>query len=125
MAEQVTISAPITQENVIVQIDQVTNDITVLIEDNTDVVQVFVDELRESFETVSQNLKDYPKTLNYTDGVLTSIVFTFAGGSITKTLNYTGGVLTSIVLSGDTPNGIPLTKTLTYSAGVLVGISYS
>ena len=79
----------------------------------------------ETFETVSKNLKTYPASLNYTLGVLTSIVYTLPVGTITKTLNYTLGVLTSIVLSGDTPAGIDLTKTLGYTGSELTSITYS
>lgn len=81
--------------------------------------------LGEEFETVSKNLKSYPYTLNYTAGVLTSIVYTLPSGSITKTLNYTAGLLTSVVLSGDTPSGIDLTKTLSYTGSDLTGVVYS
>lgn len=80
----------------------------------------------EAFETVSKNLKSKPFVLNYTTGLLTSIVYTVGvGQTITKTLNYTGGVLTSIVLSGDTPSGISLTKTLNYTGSSLTSVSYS
>jgi hypothetical protein len=79
----------------------------------------------ESFETVSKNLKSWGGTLNYTGGVLTSIVYTDGIDTITKTFNYTSGVLTSIVLSGDTPIGIDLTKTLGYTSGDLTSITYS
>jgi hypothetical protein len=79
----------------------------------------------ETFETVSKNLKTYPASLNYTLGVLTSIVYTLPVGTITKTLNYTLGTLTSIVLSGDTPAGIDLTKTLGYTGSELTSITYS
>ena len=125
MADTVTVSAPNTLEDVSIAVNARTNNVAVSVDSNDGSVLVSVGDWKDSFEAVSQNLKDYPKTLNYTTGVLTSIVYTFNGGTITKTLNYTLGILTSIVLSGDTPDGIPLTKTLTYSAGVLVGISYS
>jgi hypothetical protein len=79
-----------------------------------------------SFETVSKNLKAYPATLNYTGENLTSIEYDLGGGlSIIKTLNYTDGSLTSVVLSGDTPAGISLTKTLDYTGDNLSGVSYS
>lgn len=81
--------------------------------------------LGNSFESVSKNLKSYPFVLNYTNEVLTSVVYTLPTGTITKTLNYTSGVLTSVVLSGATPNGIDLTKTLTYTNEVLTSITYS
>lgn len=80
---------------------------------------------KETFETVSKNLKGNPYVLNYTSGKLTSIVYTVIGGNITKTLNYTGEKITSIVLSGNTPNGISLTKTLSYTGDSLINITYS
>ena len=80
---------------------------------------------QESFESVSKNLKSYIYTLNYTDGKLTSIVYTLPTGTITKTLNYTGEKLTSIVLSGDTPSGITLTKNLNYTNNILTSINYN
>ncbi len=76
----------------------------------------------ETFETVSKNLSSNDATLNYTEGVLTSI--SYAGG-IVKTFSYGPDGLASITLSGPTPGGIDLTKTLVYSSGVLTGISYS
>ena len=78
-----------------------------------------------TYEKVSKNLDSSPYVLNYTTGVLTSIVYTVTAGTITKTLNYTSEVLTSVVLSGDTPAGIDLTKTLSYTTGVLTGVTYS
>jgi hypothetical protein len=91
-------------------------------------LQAYLDSLSSSpsFETVSKNLKGYPYILNYSAGVLSSIVYNVGGGNyVTKTLNYTTGNLTSIVLSGATPGGILLTKTLSYSGGSLSSISYS
>ena len=81
--------------------------------------------LGEEFETVSKNLQSWDYSLNYSGGVLTSIVYTNGVDTITKTLNYTGPTLTSIVLSGDTPLGIDLTKTLSYTGSDLTGVSYS
>jgi len=82
--------------------------------------------LGNTFESVSKNLRQYNYALNYTSGVLTSIVYTVPTvGTITKTLNYTSGVLTSVVLSGSTPLSISLTKTLTYTSGVLTAVAYS
>jgi len=83
-------------------------------------------EFANTFETVSKNLKAYPYVLNYTSGVLTSIVYDLGAPlAITKTLNYTTGILTSIVLSGDLPSGIMTTKTLTYTGENLTSIVYS
>lgn len=79
-----------------------------------------------TFESVSKNLRQYNYTLNYSSGVLTTIVYTIPSvGTITKTLNYSSGVLTSVVLSGSTPASIQLTKTLTYTLGVLTSVAYS
>jgi hypothetical protein len=82
--------------------------------------------IKQSFETVSKDLRAFPCVLNSDGDVLTSIVYDLGGGqSVTKTFNYTGDDLTSIVLSGSTPNGIHLTKTLSYIGGSLSSISYS
>tara|TARA_R110001606_G_scaffold56301_1_gene136488 strand:+ start:1879 stop:2820 length:942 start_codon:yes stop_codon:yes gene_type:complete len=80
---------------------------------------------RNTFETVSSNLKSWNYSLNYTLGELTSIIYTDGVDTITKTLYYTTGDLTSIELTGDTPAGINLVKTLTYTTGNLTGIAYS
>lgn len=82
--------------------------------------------LAEEFETVSKNLKSYPYTFTYGVDGLASITYDIGGGdSIVKTLNYTLGILTSIVLSGDTPAGISLTKTLNYTGDDLTSVVYS
>lgn len=78
--------------------------------------------LGRSFETISKNLDSSDCTYSYTAGALTQI--SYANG-IAKSLNYTAGVLTSVVLSGSTPAGIELTKTFTYQDDNLVGATYS
>lgn len=78
-----------------------------------------------SFEKVSKNLDAYPYVLSYSNGRVSSIVYTTDTGTITKTINYTGSQLASIVLSGDTPSGIELTKTLTYTGDNLTEVIYS
>jgi len=78
-----------------------------------------------TFETVSKNLKSWNYSLNYAGSTLSNIVYTSGSQTITKTLNYSDGILTSLVLSGDTPIGIALTKTLSYTSGSLTSISYS
>lgn len=86
----------------------------------------FVDEMAESFETVSKNLRAYPAAFAYSGGDLASITYSLGAGlTIVKTFNRTAGNLTSVVISGSVPSGIATTKTLTYSAGELVGITYS
>ena len=81
--------------------------------------------LKQTFESVSKNIKSYPYELNYTGDTLTSMVYTVPAGTITKTFNYTGDILNTIVLSGDTPSGISLTKTFTYVGGNVSEIIYS
>jgi hypothetical protein len=75
-----------------------------------------------AFETTSKNLVSANVSLNYTSGVLTSIVY---ANGITKTFTYSSGILTTITLSGTTPPGILLNKNLNYSSGILTSISYS
>jgi hypothetical protein len=83
--------------------------------------------LTESFETINNNLKDYPYTISYAGNDITNIVYNLGGGlEITKTFNYTGNKLTSIVLSGDTPVGLLyLTKTFTYTGNNITSVVYS
>ena len=77
----------------------------------------------ESFETVSKNLPSSDAIYGYSlDGDLLTIVYS---NGVIKTLNYTSGVLTSVVLSGVTPSGIELTKSFTYTASNLVAVTYS
>lgn len=86
----------------------------------------FNNKIGNTFESVSKNLRQYDYSLNYSSGVLNTIVYTIPSvGTITKTLNYTSGALTSVVLSGSTPASIQLTKTLTYTSGVLTSIAYT
>jgi hypothetical protein len=79
----------------------------------------------DSFETVSKNLKGYPYIITYDGDDIDCITYSTNEGTIRKTLNYTLGVLTSIVLSRDTPDGINLTKTLTYTGADLTSVAYS
>lgn len=75
-----------------------------------------------TFERVSKNLASVDFVLGYTSSTLSTL--TYANGII-KTLNRTDGRLTSIVLSGTTPDGIDLTKTLTYTSGNLSAVVYT
>lgn len=82
--------------------------------------------IAETFETVAKNLKGFPYTMSYEGGALSAIAYDIgAGDTIIKTLNYTEGVLTSIVLSGDVPDGVALTKTLHYTDNVLTSVTYA
>jgi YD repeat-containing protein len=77
-----------------------------------------------TFETVSKNLDAKDATFTY-DGSGNLVTITYANG-IVKTLNYTAGILTSIVLSGSIPSGILTTKTLTYDgSGNLTNTAYT
>jgi hypothetical protein len=84
-------------------------------------------ESKETFESISKNLKSYPYTVNYTNNILTSIAYSLPDNKfITKMFEYTDNLLTSISLLGDIPPGIDTTKTLSYTvSNVLTGISYS
>ena len=88
-------------------------------QDSAQLASLFVS---KSFETTSKNLVSAGLTLNYTSGVLTSIVY---ANGITKTFTYSSGILTTITLSGATPFGILLNKNLTYTSGTLTSISYN
>ena len=88
-------------------------------QDSAQLASLFVS---KSFETTSKNLVSAGLTLNYTSGVLTSIVY---ANGITKTFTYSSGILTTITLSGNTPSGILLNKNLTYTSGTLTSISYN
>ena len=57
------------------------------------------------------------KTLNYTDGVLTSVS---GPASATKTLTYTNGVLTQVRAVN---SGVTTTKTLAYTNGSLTSVA--
>lgn len=81
--------------------------------------------LAETFESVNQNIKTYPKTLTYTGSQLTSVTYTVGPDIITKTLYYSGSKLSTVTLSGTTPASISLTKTFTYSGDQLAAVTYS
>jgi YD repeat-containing protein len=77
-----------------------------------------------TYETVSKNLDAKDASFTYDgSGNLTSITYT---SGVIKTLNYTLGILTSVVLSGNTPQNIVKTKTLTYDgSGNLTNTVYT
>jgi hypothetical protein len=83
------------------------------------------DYVKNSFETINENLKSYDKTFSYTGSRLDSVTYSFGGKTIVKTLTYSGLKLLSVVLSGDTPSRIDLTKTLSYSGLNLTGVVYT
>ena len=78
-------------------------------------------EIIETYETVSKNLKGIPFSLNYSSGLLASVIYS---NGITKTFIRTGSKITSIVLSGSTPSGIALTKVLGYTGDNLTSVGY-
>jgi len=101
--------------------DKGSNSFTVL-KQTQDTAELIAAVVGKSFETVSKNLSASSATLNYTSGILTSIVY---ANGITKTFTYSSGILTTITLSGTTPSGISLNKNLNYTSGTLSSISYS
>ena len=81
----------------------------------------------DSYETVSQNLKDYPKSLTYSGTTLLQVTHSlFDGTYIYKTFTYSGSYITTSSLSGNLPAGIKTNKILSYnSSGSVVGINYT
>lgn len=83
-------------------------------------------DLSQTFETISQNLKDYGAAFAMTGEDIDTITYDLGGGlEIVKTFNYTGEDIASLVLSGDVPGGINLTKTFTYSGENIASYAYS
>lgn len=79
-----------------------------------------------SFEGLSANINDYPSAVVYDGEQLQTITYDLGGGlEIVKTFNYTDGKITSIVFSGDVPEGINLTKTFNYTGEKLTSSTYS
>jgi hypothetical protein len=79
-----------------------------------------------TFETVSQNIKAWDSTLEWSaDKLYRKICTSTDGKVIAKTFYYSGDKLVAIVLSGDTPAGIALTKTLGYTGDYLTSVEYS
>jgi hypothetical protein len=82
--------------------------------------------VKDEFETLSKNLRNYPYSLTYGIDGVSIITYDLGGGSsIVKTFNYISGILTTIVFSGSTPSGIELTKTFSYTGDDLTSIVYS
>lgn len=82
-------------------------------------------DLKESFETVSRNLKCYPAQMVYTGDVLASVEYTLPTGTVTKALSYSDDRLVAVHLSGDLPAGIATTKALSYTGNTLTGTTYT
>lgn len=80
---------------------------------------------KESFESISKNIRTWDFIVEYNLGLLTKIKYTKGSLIIDKSFNYTSGKITSIVLSGDTPSGIQLTKAIGYTSGKVSSISYT
>jgi hypothetical protein len=84
------------------------------------------DYIEQSFETVSKNLNQYPYSLNYYSGTLTSVVYSISTGlNISKNLEYNNsGLLIKVSLSGNVPS-VSLNKNLLYSGSNLTGVYYN
>lgn len=83
--------------------------------------------VQHTFETVNQNLNQYPYTLYYSSGEeLTGIRYSIsATGYINKILQYNAsGLLTHITLSGNVMTGISLNKVLLYTGDTMTGANY-
>jgi len=100
--------------------------------DQADLKYALDTRIENSFETVSQNLRDTDKAFLYHTsgpnlGSLNYIEHGAGANLVVKTFNYTTGKLTSIVLSGaGLPVGILTTKTFGYALdGTLETVEYS
>ena len=82
--------------------------------------------IEQSFETISKNLNQYPYSLNYYSGVLTSVIYSLGTGlNISKNLEYNNsGLLVKVSLSGSVPS-VSLNKNLLYSGSSLTGVYYN
>lgn len=89
----------------------------------TDWVFATEDYLKDSFETVSKNLRASGSTLTYdANGNLDTVTY---GNGVIKTMDYyPSGELFTVTLSGATPSGINLTKSFSYTAGLLTSVGY-
>jgi len=86
-----------------------------------------VTKIGDSYETVSQNLKDYPTSLTYSGTTLLHVTHSLSDGSnIYETFTYSGSYITTSSLSGNLPIGIKTNKILSYNSnGSVVGINYT
>lgn len=83
--------------------------------------------LFQTFETISQNLKEYPYELFYTTGNdLTGIRYSISStGYIQKSLEYFSGLLIKVSLTGDPLPAVSLSKNFLYSGEDITGVYYS
>jgi len=83
--------------------------------------------LSETFETISQNLKQYPSSINYSGDYISNITYQITDTTyINKYINYDlSGNITSIYISGNPDLDINSTKSFSYSGDYLTGTSYS
>lgn len=83
--------------------------------------------IKESFETISKNLKGLRATFTFVKEVLISIEYDLTNGSITKSFSYdsaNNNRLSTITLSGDVPPDVALIKTLHYTGTQIAFIDY-
>lgn len=83
--------------------------------------------LSETFESISQNIAQYPYDLYYDTGnILTGIRYNVTSVNyIDKHLHYTSGQLVEITLTGSPVPSVSLHKYLHYSGDFITGVSYS
>lgn len=79
---------------------------------------------KDTWETISNNLKTYPYVINYTGNNIDTIIYSTPLGNINKSFAYTQNKLTSITLSGQIPIDIPTTKILSYIGNNVSTVSY-
>jgi hypothetical protein len=86
------------------------------------------DVLFETFETINQNLKEYPYSLSYSTGSdLTGIRYTLSEtGYIQKSLDYDlSGLLIKVSIAGDPLLSVTLSKNFLYTGEDMTGVYYS
>lgn len=129
---EITVEPSNLEESVLVEIDESTEDNTILVENFTEAILVEVGdgvagEAAETYETINRNLKANDATFFYTvDSDIDYIEYNTPGGTITKTFNYdVDSNITSVVLSGDLPGGVDTTKSFSYTGEDISNIAYT
>lgn len=80
----------------------------------------------ETWEYVSKNTDSWAYVINKTGELITSIVYTSGGSTVTKTLGYVNDELETITLSGDVPVSlVTLTKNIFYTNGEITSVTYT
>lgn len=91
----------------------------------TSTTGTIVSGLQETFETVSQNLKQYPYVIQYSGDYPSTVTYNLGSNRyIYKTITYSGEYATIISLSGSL-SGHSLNKNILYSGLYITGVYYN